>query len=1268
MNPNPDDRARGRKPDPDEETQSRRPATGSSANRAPILAAADTLGERYRIESFVARGGMGEVYRAIDLDLGVPVALKTIRQDIAADSHSLRRFKQEVLLARSVTHPNVCRIYDLGRDDVRAISFLTMEYLDGVTLFSRIRSHGRLPTTEILPLLEQLVEALDAAHRAGVVHRDFKSQNVMLVKEGTGERAVITDFGLAVHAMKAADGSSDGESPTAAIEETTSPAVTDLGYPIVVTSPAGTVAYMSPEQVAGGPVGPASDLYSLGVVFYEMVTGRTPFRGRVRQEVERAQLEEPPVAPSTFAPIDTVWEEMILRLLSKKPSDRPPRGRDVILALEGRSQETTTTQYSLPPERDAFVGRREELDFLVSHLEGDTSAPRSDAFDDDRGRPIRKTSPVAAVQPERLLTLLGPGGIGKTRLSVRYGWERLAWWPGGVWFCDLADARTFDGMTQSVAAALDVTLGRTDPVTQLGHAIASHGRCLIILDNFEQIASDGRLALEQWLARATEARFLVTSRERLRLVGEVVHEVEPLDPGTLGLELFELRARSHRPGFHVDETNRGQASELIRALDGLPLAIELAASRLRTLSLEQIQKRLTDRFRVLSGGQRGRHETLRAALDWSWDLLQLSERSAMLQASVFEGGFTLEAAESVIDLGAEQDAPLVLDVVQSLVDKSWLRMTVTHGTPRFDAYETVREYVSMQTKVAVSRAPEDSALFVSERDTEIRHGSLFASMGSEVALEALDGHGGVAKRAALQSELENLIAACRRAIRRGDEPTATGTYMAASEVLALRGPFRVSVRLGRDVLALARQPALRARVLRSVALAERLMGDMEAARVHLDAALTACRDLGDRRSEGVVLNHLGLLHENMGQVEDARSFYETALAIHREVGHRRFEGIVLGNLGNLHAEAGRATEALDHYRNALAIDRDVGNRRFEAIILGNLANLECDLGQTAQARGHYRAALAIHREVGNRRGEGIVQVNLGSMDHSQGRMDEARDNYEAALTIHREVGDRRMEGNALGNLGGLYFDRGWLDDAVRCDEAALVIHREVGDRPGEGVVLGNLGNLYERRGEIEQARHCYESALAIHREVGDRPSEAIMLSGLGGLCQLEGRSEEAGRYYETALAIAREVGHRREEGIVLGDLGSFYLAGQETVKALEIYEEALAIHREVGNRHFEGIALGQLSKAHQAEGRIDEARACLETSVSLLREVSDTFELGLVLCELAELELQEGDRVVAQLALAEAKSIAKSLASPKSKLAGRLEEIRKSLGGDVEPP
>ena len=1265
MNPDPGDRARGRKHHPDDETQSRRPGTGSSVARAPILAAGDTLDERYRIESFVARGGMGEVYRATDLELGVPVALKTIRPDIAADSGSLRRFKQEVLLARSVTHPNVCRIYDLGRDVVRAISFLTMEYLDGTTLFSRIRSRGRLRTTQILPLLQQLVEALDAAHRAGVVHRDFKSQNVMLVKDDAGERAVITDFGLAVHTVKTVADSLDAETPTAAIDDT-SPKVTDLGYPIAVTSPAGTVAYMSPEQVAGDAVGPASDLYSLGIVLYEMVTGRTPFRGRDRQEVERAQLEELPVAPSTYAPIDTVWEGTILRLLSKDPSERPAQGRDVILALEGRSP-SSTTRCSLPPERDAFVGRREELDFLVSHLEADTSAPRSDASDDDRRRATWETSPFAAIQPERLLTLLGPGGIGKTRLSLRYGWERLVWWPGGVWFCDLADARTVDGMVQSVAAAFNVTLGRSDPVTQLSHAIASHGRCLVILDNFEQIVSDGRQALEQWLARATDARFLVTSRERLRLAGELVHEVEPLDPVTVGLELFELRARSHRPGFHVDETNRRQASELIRALDGLPLAIELAASRLRTLSLEQIQKRLADRFRVLSGGQRGRHETLQAALDWSWELLQPIERSTMLQTSVFEGGFTLEAAESVIDLCAEDDAPLVLDIVQSLVDKSWLRMTVTQGTPRFDAYETVREYVSMQAKMARSRTQNDSSPVFPQRDNEVRHGSYFASLGSEVTLEALDGHGGVAKRAALQGELENLIAACQRAIRRGDEPTATATYIATSEVLALRGPFRVSVRLGRDVLAFVKQTELRARVLRSLALAERLMGDMEAASAHLDAALAACRQLGDRRSEGVVLNHLGLLHENMGQVEDARSCYETALAIHREVGHRRYEGIVQGNLGNLCAEAGRAREALDHFREALAIDREVGNRRFEAIILGNLANLECDVGQTEEARDHYHAALAIHREVGNRRGEGIVQVNLGSMDHSQGRMDDARENYEAALAVHREVGDRRMEGNALGNLGGFYFDQGRLDEAVRCDEAALAIHREVGDRPGEGVVLGNLGNLYERRGELEQARQSYESALAIHREVGDRPSEAIMLSGLGGLCQLEGRSEEAGRCYETALAIAREVGHRREEGIVLGDLGSFYLARHEAAKALEIYEEALAIHREVGNRHFEGITLGQLSKACLAEGRIDEARTCLETSALLLREVSDRFELGLVLCELADLEFQQGDRVAAQLGLAEVKSIAKSMASPKSKLARRLEEVRKFLG-DAEPP
>ncbi|NTV80297.1 MAG: serine/threonine protein kinase, partial [Candidatus Aminicenantes bacterium] len=217
---------------------------------------------------FIARGGMGEVYEAEDLELRESVALKTVRAEIAADSRALERFKTEVHLARKVTHPSACRIFDVfhHRDESAGpggpdVTFLSMELLRGETLASRLARAGRLAPGEALPLVEQMAGALEAAHRAGVIHRDFKSANVMLTPRGTGSaeiRAVVTDFGLA-RRNPVVDASVASETLTGAV--------------------AGTPAYMAPEQIEGGPITAATDIYALGVVMYEMLTGKQPFEG-----------------------------------------------------------------------------------------------------------------------------------------------------------------------------------------------------------------------------------------------------------------------------------------------------------------------------------------------------------------------------------------------------------------------------------------------------------------------------------------------------------------------------------------------------------------------------------------------------------------------------------------------------------------------------------------------------------------------------------------------------------------------------------------------------------------------------------------------------------------------------------------------------------------------------------------------------------------------------------------------------------------------------
>jgi eukaryotic-like serine/threonine-protein kinase len=280
------------------------PATPAATSLAP----GTVLAGRYAVIGFLGRGGMGEVVEAEDRLLQERVAVKTLSPELAADPAAIRRLKREVLLARRISHPNVCRIFDFGEDG--PIVFLTMELVRGLTLRQRLQAQGRMPAAQALPLVVQMAAGLDAAHGAGVIHRDFKGDNVLLA----GDRVVITDFGLARPALPVAGGRD---------------ATTVAGAVV------GTVTHAAPEQLSGQPLTPAADIHALGVVLYEMVTGGLlPFPGRSPMEIAERRLRDPARSPRRLVPdLDTAWEAAILRCLAREPEDRFGSAQALVEAL-----------------------------------------------------------------------------------------------------------------------------------------------------------------------------------------------------------------------------------------------------------------------------------------------------------------------------------------------------------------------------------------------------------------------------------------------------------------------------------------------------------------------------------------------------------------------------------------------------------------------------------------------------------------------------------------------------------------------------------------------------------------------------------------------------------------------------------------------------------------------------------------------------------------------------------------------------------------------
>ncbi len=1021
------------------------PLAGAEHARSRVFQDGERVAGRYRIERFIGRGGMGEVYEAHDLELDTRVALKTLSTGGGADTSAGADFRREVLLARRVTHPNICRIFDFGRHGApdRELAFLTMELLRGEPLTDHIQRAGPMNAEEALPIARQLARALDAAHAAGVVHRDFKSGNVLLVPvPDAPPRAVVTDFGLACEVRR------DGVEPA---DE----------------SGIGTPAFVAPEQVTGGPVGPEADLYALGIVLFHMRTGSLPFQAEDPLAMARMRLDTPaPLASEVGVGVDAHWDRAIQRCLALDPRGRFASAAQVVRAIEGEMPAvapqpsaaeplaTEAPRHRLPGERDAFVGREAELDELGRLLEADAG----------------------------FVSVIGPGGTGKTRFVTRFARTRLGDWPGGAWFCDLAEARDTEGVVRAVARTLDVPLGRGDAVAQLGHVLAARGRCLVILDNFEQVVESAEPTLGRWVSSARDARFLVTTRAMLGIAGEHGVFLPPLGDEA-GIALFVERASAARRDFELAASDHAILGELVRALDGLPLAIELAAARARMLSPRQILERMRDRFRLLADPGRpvGRQATLRAALDWSWDLLEEWERAALAQLSVFEGGFTLADGEAVLDLSPWPGAPWALDVIESLADRSLVRVVEDY---RFDLLISIREYAAEKLAELARSTVLAAGGADPVREVELRHGRHYARLGDPAAIEALDGPDGVALRRKLERETGDLVAACGRAVERRDGPVAVATLAAAWAVLQVRGPVAAGAELAARVLSLPDLPVpLRARATRTAGDAFASSGSSDAAEAADVEALRLHRQLGDRDGEGILLRSQAIRHRQSGQVEEARALCAQALMLHRATGNRRREALVECSFAIIDLGRGHVEDARARYEAALDAFRAVGDRRCEGIVLGDLGLTHLELGRLDEARDHFERAIRIHREVGGRRAEAAMLANLAHAELAMAAVHDAGRHGEQALELARAVGDRQLEGAVLGIAGQAAAALGRVDEARERFEAALEASHAVGDEGTEGFALGELGLLDARQGEHRRARERLQAGEAKLRTV-----------------------------------------------------------------------------------------------------------------------------------------------------------------------------------------
>ena len=537
------------------------------------------------------------------------------------------------------------------------------------------------------------------------------------------------------------------------------------------------------------------------------------------------------------------------------------------------------------------------------------------------------------------------------------------------------------------------------------------------------------------------------------------------------------------------------------------------------MSPRTLLRRMSDRFKLLTstGGRLDRQATLRAVFDWSWDLLSLPEKTALAQLSVFEGGFTLEAAEAVLDLRNCDDAPWAIDVLQSLVQKSLVRRVTDD---RFDLLVSVQEYAAehLRTTERYSGSGPAAALAA-----EIRHGAYFESMQPAVEHRSV--------------ELDNLVAACRRSAARGDAATAAKTLQAGWSVLALRGPFRIGVELSSLVQSIPGLEPGTAAVAHGVAgSALRLLGKAADARTALEKSLEEAREAGERACEIRALLDLGALDIHGGHAQSAQRVLERALAAAREMSDCALESEARNKLGNLQISLGKRDAALPHFEAALDLARKARDCRREVMALGNLGTME--VSGASKARLHCEAALAMARSQGDRMIEGNTLCNLGLLNYLDGRLEDAREHLDMGLVVAREIGNVEAEGIVLCNLGMVDDALAQLDHAQSHYDAALAIAREFELPRLEGQVLGYAGVLSARRGAFDEARSRLDTGEALLRAVSDRASLGILLCNRCEAEDLAGTSSAASAALVAAEEIAAEVtaGADSELGFALARL------------------------------------------------------------------------------------------------------------------------------------
>ena len=1001
-------------------------AAGSSSRRTPppssrisgsyasaaVLQTGDVLGGRYEILQLLGEGGMGAVYKAADRELDRFVALKVIRPELASNPSILARFKQELLLAHQVTHRNVIRIYDLA--DADGVKFITMEFVEGQDLRTLIREKKKFAAEEAVEIIQQVCLALDAAHTVGVIHRDLKPQNIMQDKSG---RILVMDFGLA----RTLEG--DGMTQTGAI--------------------VGTMEYMSPEQALAKDLDQRSDLFALGLILYEMLTGKAPFKAEsaLASLIKRTQERAVPVS-DVDNQIPGALSGIVSKCLERDLDQRYQSAAAILADLntwkDKRAAGTINFDASVKP-----WGQTIPWPLITGVLTALILAISGYMLRDRLFRPSPSPSSAVAVHPVSLAILPFQNASGDQKL---------------------------DWLGSSVADMLSTDVGQS---TQLRTVSSS---------NLHQIFTDLRISSGTALDPATIRRVADFSNadrvvwgQYARFGDQIRIDATLLDVksgGTVPLKI-DVPSEKEIPGA-VD-----RLAESIRQKLALP---ENVLKELKASSFQPSSKSI-DALRDYNQG-----------IDSQRDGKNLEAQKHFEEATKEDPAFALafsRLAQAYSNLGydseAEQSAKKAVALSQDLpaAEKyliSAIQLQVVKNYPEaIKAYENLAKVMpgSSDVQSALASLYQDSGDLVKARDY---YQKLLSSNPKDVAATLNLGRIEI-KSGNPQGSFDPLNRAYSLATQvDNQEQKATGLHLTAVAYRMLNKPQEVlhneqqALKIWREI----GQKRGLAFSLNEMGKAQTSLGNNKEALSNFEEALQIRREIGDKRGLGDTLIDMGNFSDDRGDHDQALKMYKEALDLERDLANESMQAICLNNIGTVYSEKGQFEDSLTYYQQALQLREKAKVPQDIVEAVHNLGETYADMGQYDKAIAYYLRALDLRRSMNDQRGAAIESYGLGMLFAYQGRFGAAINSEQEALKTFRNIQDKTdWMAQVLGGTAETLILAGRGDEAKSYLDEALSLSRELKSDANVAPTLGFQGDAHFYGGDLKSAHASYAEALQI---------------------------------------------------------------------------------------------------------------------------------------------------------------------------------------------